>query len=43
MQVAYPRLQGLSILFPRHSVHSWGRLLLQAVVAFPEPIDGHMV
>jgi hypothetical protein len=43
MQVAQSRLQSLSILFPRHSVYSWGRLLFQAVVAIPEQIDGHVV
>src|SRR5215469_2476986 len=43
MQVGQSCLQGLSIFFPCHSVHSWGRLLFQTVVAFPEQIDGHMV
>ena len=43
MQVAQARLQGLSILFPRHSVYSWGGLLFQAVVTIPEQIDGHVV
>jgi hypothetical protein len=43
MQVAQSRLQGLSILFPRHSIYAWGRLLFQAVVAIPEQIDGHVV
>src|SRR6516162_3760162 len=43
MKVAQPRLQGLSIFFPRHSVHSWGCPLFQAVVAIPEQIGGHVV
>jgi hypothetical protein len=43
MKVAQSRPQGLSIFFPCHSVHSRGRLPFQAIVAFPEPIDGHMV
>jgi hypothetical protein len=43
MKVAQSRFQGLSIFFPCHSVHSWGRLPFQAVVAIPEQIDGHMV
>ena len=36
-------LQGWSILFPCHSVHSGGRLLFQAVVAISEQIDGCLV
>jgi hypothetical protein len=43
MKVAQSRLQGLSILFPRHSVHSRGGVLFQAVIAIPEQIDGHVV
>jgi hypothetical protein len=35
VQVTQSRLQGLSILFPRHSVYSRGGLHFQAVVTIP--------
>src|SRR5215469_11841066 len=43
MQVGKPRLQVLSIFFPRHPIHSRGRLFLQAVVTNPEQVDAYVV
>ena len=43
MQVAQARLQILSILLPRHPIHSRRRLFLQAVITFPEQVDAHVV
>ena len=43
MQVGQPCLQVSSIFFPRHPIHSRCSPLLQAVIAFPEQIDGYMV
>jgi hypothetical protein len=43
MQAGEPCLQVLSIFFPRHSIHSSRRLLLQAVVAATEQIDVDVV
>src|SRR5215831_12341906 len=43
MQVSEVCLQVSSIVFPRHPVHSWRRLLLAAVVAHLQQIDCHVV
>src|SRR6516225_448942 len=43
MQVGEPYLQVSSIFFPRHPIHSWRRLFLQAVIARPEQVDAHVV
>src|ERR1022692_455446 len=43
VQVTDSRLQTLSILPPRYSVHSRRSLLLQTVITIPEQIDRHMV
>lgn len=43
MQVAQARLQVLSILLPRHPIHSRRRLFLQTVVALPEQVDAYVV
>jgi len=38
MQVGQPYLQVLSILFPRHPIHPWRRLFLQAVITRSEQV-----
>jgi hypothetical protein len=43
MEVAQSCLLILSILFPRHPVHSPRRLFLQAVITLPEQVDAHVV
>jgi hypothetical protein len=44
VQVGQPPFQVVrSILFPRHPIHSRGRLLLQAVVTFPQQVDAYVV
>src|SRR5215469_18528870 len=43
MQVGKPCLQVMSIFFPRHPIHSRGRLFLQTVVTNPEQVDAYVV
>src|SRR5271166_870695 len=43
MEVSEPRLQVLSIFFPRHPIHSRCRLFLQTVVTPPKQVDAYVV
>jgi len=43
VEIDQPILQSFPIFFPRHSVYSRRRLLLQALVAAAEQIDVHGV
>jgi hypothetical protein len=43
MEVDQPFLQSVSIFLPRHSVHSFRRMPVQAVLAAAEQIDIDMV
>src|SRR5215472_294434 len=43
MQVGQPCLQVSSILFPRHPIHPWRRLFLQAVITRSEQVDAYVV
>ena len=43
VEVGQPLLQSVSIFLPRHSVHPFSRLPVQAIVAAAEQIDVDMV